>query len=69
MVGDIDFLFSEKFFFKAIDILKNNNYSIQESQLDYFPGFRHYSRLVKQENIAAVEIHKEVNIEVNLILK
>ena len=63
MVGDIDFLFSEKFFFKAIDILKNDNYSIQESQLDYFPGFRHYSRLVKQENIAAVEIHKEVTIE------
>jgi hypothetical protein len=63
MVGDIDFLFSEKDFFNAIDILKNYNYSKQESQLDYFPGFRHYSRLVKQENIAAVEIHKEVTIE------
>jgi hypothetical protein len=63
MVGDIDFLFSEKDLFKAIDILKNYNYSKQESQLDYFPGFRHYSRLVKQENIAAVEIHKEVTIE------
>jgi hypothetical protein len=63
MLGDIDFLFSEKDFFKAIDIIKNDNYTKTEGQLDYFPGFRHYSRLVKQENIAAVEIHKEVTIE------
>jgi hypothetical protein len=63
MVGDIDFLFSEEDFFKAIDILKKDNYSKSESELDYFQGFRHYSRLVKQENIAAVEIHKEVTIE------
>ena len=27
MVGDIDFLFSKKDFLKAIDILKNDNYS------------------------------------------
>ena len=63
MVGDIDFLFSEKDFFKAIDILKKDNYSKLEGQLDYFQGFRHYSRLVKPANIAAVEIHKEVTIE------
>jgi hypothetical protein len=63
MVGDIDFLFSEKDFFKGIDIIKNDNYTKTEGQLGYFPGFRHYSRLVKQENIAAVEIHKEVTIE------
>ena len=63
MVGDIDFLFSEKDFFNAIDIIKNDNYTKTEGQSDYFPGFRHYSRLVKQENIAAVEIHKEVTIE------
>jgi hypothetical protein len=63
MVGDIDFLLSEKDFFKGIDIIKNDNYTKTEGQLDYFPGFRHHSRLVKQENIAAVEIHKEVIIE------
>jgi hypothetical protein len=63
MVGDIDFLFSEKDFFKAVDILKKDNYSKPESELDYFQGFRHYSRLVKPANIAAVEIHKEVTIE------
>ena len=63
MVGDIDFLLSEEDFFKAIDILKKDNYSKLESELDYFQGFRHYSRLVKPANIAAVEIHKEVTIE------
>ena len=63
MVGDIDFLFSEKDFFKAIDILKNDSYSIEENQLGFLPGSRHYPKLVKQENIAAVEIHKEVTIE------
>jgi hypothetical protein len=63
MVGDIDFLLSEKDFFKAIDIFKKDNYSKPESELDYFQGFRHYSRLVKPANIAAVEIHKEVTIE------
>ena len=63
MVGDIDFLFSEKDYFKTIDILKSDNYSKPDNQLNYFPGSRHYSRLVKQKNIAAVEIHKEVTIE------
>ena len=63
MVGDIDFLFSEKDFLKAIDILKKDNYTKPESELNYFQGFRHYSRLVKPANIAAVEIHKEVTIQ------
>ena len=63
MVGDIDFLFSEEDFFKAIDILKKDNYSKSESELDYFQGFRHYPKLFKPANIAAVEIHKEVTIE------
>ena len=63
MVGDIDFLFSQKDYFKTIDVLKSDNYSKPGNQLNYFPGSRHYSRLVKQKNIAAVEIHKEVTIE------
>ena len=63
MVGDIDILFSEKDFFKAIDILKKDNYIKSESDLDYFPAFRHYPKLVKPSNIAAVEIHNEVIIE------
>ena len=58
MVGDIDFLFSEKDFPKAIDILKKDNYFKPKKELEYFQGFRHYSRLVKQANLAAIEIHK-----------
>ena len=65
MIGDIDFLVSEKDFFKAIDILKKDNYSKSKSELDYFPGFRHYPRLFKPSNIAAVEIHNEVTTEKN----
>ena len=63
MVGDIDFLFSQKDYFKTINVLKSHNYSKPDNQLNYFPGSRHYSRLVKKKNIAAVEIHKEVTIE------
>jgi hypothetical protein len=63
MVGDIDFLFSQKDYFKTIDVLKSDNYREPDNQLNYFPGSRHYSRLIKQKNIAAVEIHKEVTIE------
>lgn len=63
MVGDIDFLFSKKDYFKTIDVLKSDNYSKPDNQLNYFPGTRHYPRLVRQNNIAAVEIHKEVTIE------
>ena len=63
MLIDIDLLFSKKDFFKAIDIIKDDNYIKTEGQLEYFPKFRHYSRLVKDKNIAAVEIHDEVITE------
>jgi hypothetical protein len=63
MVGDIDFLFSDKDFLKAIDILKNDNYIKFDKNAEFFSGHRHYPKLVKKENIAAIEIHKEVTIE------
>lgn len=63
MVGDIDILFCEKDYSKAIDILKKDGYRIEENQIGHFQGYRHYSRLVKKDNIAAVEIHKEVTTE------
>lgn len=62
MVGDIDFLVSEKDFFKAINILKKDNYHIPEYEIEYNSEFRHYSRLIKPKNIAAVEVHKEITI-------
>ncbi len=63
MVGDIDFLLSKKDLSNGIGILKNDNYSTPKNLLDHFPGHRHHARLVKQKNIAAVEIHNEVIIE------
>jgi hypothetical protein len=63
MVGDIDFLLSQKDYFKTIDVLKSDNYSKPDNQLNYFTGFRHYPKLVKPASIAAVEIHNEVTIE------
>ena len=63
MVGDIDFLLSEKDLQSAFKILKSDGYSTSKNLLNHFPDHRHFPRLVKQENIAAVEIHKEVTIE------
>jgi hypothetical protein len=63
MIGDIDFLFSEEDSYSAIKILKSDDYTTPKELLNNYPGHRHFPRLVKQENIAAVEIHKEVTIE------
>ena len=63
MIGDIDLLFYEKDFYKAVDVLKKNNYYKLKNEPNYFKGFRHYSRLIKDDSIAAVEIHKEATLE------
>jgi len=63
MVGDIDFLISKKDSYRAFEILKDNNYYTPENLLNNPPDHRHFPRLVKQENIAAVEIHKELTIK------
>jgi hypothetical protein len=63
MVGDIDFLLSKKEAYSAIKILKSDGYSSPENLLNNHPEHRHFPRLVKPANIAAVEIHKEVTIE------
>ena len=63
MIGDIDFLFSEEDSYSAIKILKSDDYTTPKELLNNYPGHRHFPRLVKQENIAAVEIHKEVTID------
>ena len=64
MVGDIDFIFSKKDYPKAISILREFGYSEVKKQ-EYYPPdkFRHYRRLQKDNNIAAIEIHKELLIE------
>ena len=63
MVGDIDFIFSKEDYPKAIKLLRNFDYS-EVIKYDYhYPNGKHYRRLQKENNIAAIEIHKELLIE------
>ena len=63
MVGDIDFILSPAHYPIAIEVLMQNSYSkVHKTTYDY-PHFRHYPRLRKKGNIAAVEIHKELLVE------
>ena len=59
MVGDIDFIFSKEDYPKSIAILREFGYCEVE-KLEYYPPdeFRHYRRLIKENNVAAIEIHK-----------
>jgi len=57
MVGDIDFLLSKKDSYRAFRILENDNYYTPETLLNNPPDHRHFPRLIKKNNIAAVEIH------------
>ncbi|WP_299056601.1 nucleotidyltransferase family protein [uncultured Polaribacter sp.] len=63
MVGDIDFIFSEQDYPKAIKVICNFNYSKVDTEEYYLPPQKHYRRLQKENSIAAVEIHKEILIE------
>ena len=63
MVGDIDFIFSIEDYPKAIIVLKNNGYSDVLKTDNRYPQFKHYQRLKNDNNIAAIEIHKELLIE------
>ena len=63
MVGDIDFIFSENEYTKAIIVLTEFGYS-KVIKTDYdFPSFKHHPRLQIKGKTAAVEIHKELLIE------
>jgi hypothetical protein len=63
MMGDIDFIFSKEDYPKAITILRESGYSEVENLKYYHPEAKHYRRLKKENNIAAIEIHKELLIE------
>jgi len=64
MVGDIDFIFSKEDYPKAITIIREFGYSEVEKK-EYYPPNEHwhYRRLQKENNIAAIEIHKEFLIK------
>jgi hypothetical protein len=61
MVGDIDFIFSKEDYPKAITLLREFEYSEVEKK-EYYPPDekKHYRRLQKENNIAAIEIHSEL---------
>jgi hypothetical protein len=63
MLGDIDFLFSKDDYPNAITILRENGYTEVNKYTYYFPYEIHYPRLKKENNIVAIEIHKELLIE------
>ena len=63
MVGDIDFLVSKNEYIKTIELLQNFKYSKVHTTSFDFPSFKHYPRLKKENEIAALEIHKELLIE------
>jgi hypothetical protein len=57
MVGDIDFIFSKEDYPKAIKVLREFGYSCQRKLKYNCPTNRHYSRLIKENDIASIEIH------------
>jgi len=60
MVGDIDFIFSKEDYPKAITVIREFGYSDVNKYKYHFPYEKHYRRLQKENNIAAIEIHKEL---------
>ena len=63
MVGDIDFILSKEDYPKVITVLRDNRYSDVGKYEYHFPAQKHYRRLQKENNIAAVEIHQEILLE------
>ena len=61
MVGDIDFIFSKEDYPKAITVLREFGYSEVKKKNYYSPNEgKHYRRLQKETNIAAIEIHSKL---------
>ena len=57
MVGDIDFIFSKKDYPIAITLLRKFGYYCQRKLKYNCPTNRHYNRLIKENDIAGIEIH------------
>jgi len=58
MVGDIDFIFSNEDYPKAITVLREYGYSEVKKKEYYSPvKKKHYRRLQKEDSISAIEIH------------
>ena len=53
-------MFSKEDYPNAITVLRENGYSEVNKYAYYFPYEKHYRRLQKENNIAAIEIHREL---------
>ncbi|MBL4604221.1 MAG: nucleotidyltransferase family protein [Flavobacteriaceae bacterium] len=60
MVGDIDFLVPDKDFLKTIELIENDGDKKTTDKLSSPLIGEHYPRLIKENEIAAVEIHKNM---------
>ena len=60
MVGDIDFLVSGEQYHKSIELILDSGYKPLKNSKQIRPNHRHFSRLIKNDKIAAIEIHKEM---------
>lgn len=60
MIGDIDFIVPKSGFHNLINILKDNGYSKFDTNKFFYQSERHYPRLVNKNEIAAVEVHKDL---------
>ena len=63
MIGDIDFILPKNQYKKAIALLREDGYTDVLKYHYHLPMQRHYRRIKKENNIAAIEIHKELLIE------
>ena len=63
MVGDIDLLVAPESYEKTIDALRSAGYREIEIKQNRFPQFKHYDRMIKDDEIAAVEVHKAMVLE------
>ena len=60
MVGDIDLIVSKDKYQQTISILLNNGYTTEIGSDKFLPIYKHFPRLIKEGNIAAIEVHKEM---------
>lgn len=63
MIGDIDILIRKESVLKARDLIIKNGYKFLSTEINFTQGLietKHLNRMIAENQIAAVELHKEV---------
>lgn len=63
MIGDIDILIRKESILKARDLIAKNGYKFFNNEINFTDGLmenKHLTRMISENQIAAVELHKEV---------